>query len=369
MKTSVICGIVVRIVFAMIVVMMTAACSGGLPGRERKEAVRGRLDIREWDFDRDGPVELNGAWEFHWGALLEPEWFHEIAHGSRYQRVPGVWNGRIEQGRVLAGDGCATYRLTVMLPAAATKRLAVMIPDLGSAYKLYLDGAAAGQGGVVGESTRTARPGYRPDVYEFTPVRDRVDIVLQVSNFHHRKGGAWEKIVMGAGPMVREMREKRLVRDFFLFGSIFIIGMYHLVLFIMRKKERSFLFFGLFCLLIAVRIIATGDYYCIRLFPGVSWENVIGAEYLSFYAAVPLFFLFMGSLFPGEFPPRAVRAIVAATGALFCCAVILLPSRLYTHSMQAYQVLSIVMSLYGFAALVLAMVRKREGAGTFMPVS
>ncbi len=367
-KKSVIRRLMVGLVFAVIAVVTTASCSCGLPESELREAVRGRLDLRKWDCNRDGPVELSGDWEFHWGVLVEPDRLDERVQCSSYLRVPGLWNGRIEQGRLLSGDGCATYRLSIMLPAAVSgtgmKRLAVMVPDLGTAYRLYLDGVPAGAGGVVGESTRIARPGYRPDVYEFVPAGDRLDIVLQISNFHHRKGGAWEKIVMGPGPVIRDMREKRLVRDFFLFGSIFIIGIYHLVLFVMRKKERSYLFFGLFCLLIAVRILATGNYYVLKLIPGMSWESVIGAEYLSFYAAVPVFFLFMGSLFPAEFPLRALRFATAA-GAVFCGTVLLLPPRLYTHTMQAYQVLSTLMSLFGFAALVLAMLRKREGAVTF----
>lgn len=366
-RHSVMYGVAVRIVFALMAAVTVVSCSRDMHERGRREAVRGRLDLGEWDFRRDGPAELNGDWEFRWGALLEPDRFNRSEQWGRFLRVPGLWNGLSERGRVLDGDGCATYRLTVMLPRALSssgERLAVMIPDLGTAYKLYLDGTYAVAGGAVGNSARTARPGYRPDVYEFAPAGDRLEIVLQVSNFHHRKGGAWEKIIMGTGAMIRDIREKRLARDFFLFGSIFIIGMYHLVLFIMRNKERSYLFFGLFCLLIAVRILSTGNYYIHRLFPGMSWECVIGTEYLSFYAAVPLFFLFMGSLFPGEFRTGVLRVITAA-GAFFCCAVLLLPPRLYTHTLLTCQAFSVIMSLYGCTALVRAMIGKREGAVIF----
>ena len=51
-KKSVISGMAVRVAFAMLAVITMASCSGGVPGRERKEAVRGRLDLRDWRADR-----------------------------------------------------------------------------------------------------------------------------------------------------------------------------------------------------------------------------------------------------------------------------------------------------------------------------
>jgi len=356
------------IMTALMTGLFLLSCAGGASGRARHAAVGGVLDLRAWDFDRDGAAGLTGEWEFHWGELLVPSTVHADGPVKRFIRVPGIWNGRIENGRVLHGDGCATYCLLVLLPPAGRgaggRRLAVMVPDLGTSYELYLDGVLAGSGGVVSDNPREARPGYRPDIYECAPSGDRLDVVLRISNYHHRKGGAWETIIIGTVPVMRDLREFRLVRDFFLFGSIFIIGIYHLVLFALRRRERSYLYFGLFCLLIAVRIMTTGEYYCVRLFPRMGWEAVIGAEYLSFYAAVPLFFYFMGSLFPDAFPARVLRA-GAAIGALFCCSVVIVPPRVYTHTMQAYQALSILMSMYGFRVLNKAIKRDRAGAVPF----
>jgi hypothetical protein len=353
---------------ALLACLLLLSCRGGATGRTHAEAVGGVLDLRAWDFDRDGPAGLTGEWKFRWGELRAPGQLQAEERVKTCIRVPGIWNGRVENGRTLAGDGCATYRLRVLLPrsrgGAGGSRLAVMVPDLGTAYALYLDGVPAGGGGVVGESARAARPGYRPDVFECAPPGDTLDVVLLISNFHHRKGGAWETIVLGTAPAMRDLRELRLVRDFFLFGSISIIGIYHLVLFALRRRERAYLYFGVFCLLIAVRIMTTGEYYCVRLFPRIGWEMVIGAEYLSFYAAMPLFFYFMGSLFPAVFPARILRA-AAAAGTVFCFIVLVFPSRVYTHTMQTYQALSTAMGLYGLGALLVAMKRGRAGTVPF----
>jgi len=98
--------------------------------------------------------------------------------------------------------------------------------------------------------------------------------------------------------MVRDIRERNCARDFFIFGSIFLMGAYHLVLFRLRKKDLPYLYFGLFCLLIAARVPVTGEYFAVRMVPSASWETIVAAEYLSFYAGVPVFFLFVRTLFP-----------------------------------------------------------------------
>ncbi len=351
------------------VTLLSAACADGRMAGGAPAAKGGIIDLRRWDFSRDGAAALSGEWGFYWGRLLRDSGPQDRIVPAGRITLPGIWNGRRENGRVLTGDGFATYVLNVLLPAGCgerdKKRLALKLPDLGTAYALFINGTAAGRGGTVGESAATAAPGFRPDIIECVPENDEIRIALQVSNFYHRKGGAWEKIYLGPAALLRDAREKRLAADFFLFGSIFIMGMYHLVLFSMRTCDRSFLFFGLFCLLIAARIMVTGEYFVLRIVPWLPWGAIIGAEYITFYAGVPVFFLFLGSLFPGEFSGRVLVFTLAAGGAL-CALVIAAPPRCYTRSLQPFQVLSVCVCLYGLLVLARAGYRKREGAAPFI---
>jgi len=38
-------------------------------------AAKGVLDLTNWDFERDGPVNLTGEYEFYWNQLLNPQDF------------------------------------------------------------------------------------------------------------------------------------------------------------------------------------------------------------------------------------------------------------------------------------------------------
>lgn len=366
--------VIIRIAMPVVTILvggfsMTAAARGCHGERHVPTAMKGVIDLRTWDFNRDGPADLSGEWGFFWKKLVREGELANAMMPDAWIQVPGIWNGRVENGRRVRGDGFATYLLRVLLPAGCgatgIRDLALELHDMGTAYALFINGVESGRGGTVGTSAASAVPGFHPAIIGCGPVRDDLQVALHISNFHHRKGGAWEKVVLGPAEILRGMREKRLARDFILFGAIMIMGLYHLVLFGMRKTDRSFLFFGLFCLLISARILVTGEYYIVSLFPGLAWRWIICAEYITFYAGVPAFFLFLGSLFPEEFSRRALIA-TTAVGVCFCVFVAAAPARLYTHSLQCFQALSVGICLYGLAVLSRAGLRDRDGALPFI---
>ena len=136
-----------------------------------------------------------------------------------------------------------------------------------------------------------------------------MELIFQVSNFHHRRGGLWEIIQLGREKDLLKAQQKRLSFDLFLCGSILIMALYHLGLYSVRKKDRSSLYFSIFCFLIALRLLTTGGRYLILLFPDMSYGLMIKLEYLSFYLAVPAFGLFLESIFP-KFSKRILHLII-----------------------------------------------------------
>lgn len=144
-------------------------------------------------------------------------------------------------------------------------------------------------------------PRYFPQVVDLALDSDHIELIYQVSNFHHHRGGAWESIRLGTTEQISAMHERRLALDLFLFGSIVAMGLYHLALFGLRKSDLSSCFFGLFCLLISVRLLTTVERYLLHIFPRMSWELFIKVEYLSAYLAVPVFAVFLHRLFSQDF--------------------------------------------------------------------
>ena len=64
-------------------------------GIEQPLIKNGVLDLRNWDFERDGLLELKGKAEFYWKQLLVPEDFIPLnnhAELTGYMQIPGLWN-------------------------------------------------------------------------------------------------------------------------------------------------------------------------------------------------------------------------------------------------------------------------------------
>ena len=75
-------------------ILLTWSCSN-YSGKIAPKPVKGFLDLSDWDFTKDGPVNLQGEWEFYWEKLLVPGDFKNQIQPkvSTYVKVPSSWNG------------------------------------------------------------------------------------------------------------------------------------------------------------------------------------------------------------------------------------------------------------------------------------
>lgn len=362
MKSQLIKPFVVLLVFLQ---PLLATCRHEFQERIPPEATKGVLDLKDWDFRKDGPVDLIGEYEFYWNQHLAPSEFTKPTPPQKagFITVPGYWNGYEVGGKRLPGEGYATYRLRILL-SNQRQALALKFLDMGTAYKVYLNGKNMISVGLAGQNRETTVPRYFPQVVDFDSETDQVELIIQVTNFHLRRGGVWEDIQLGTENEIRRIRERRVNFDLFLFGAIFIIALYHLGLFTLRKKTPSPLYFSIFCFLLALRLITTGERYLMYLFPNTSWEVLAKLEYLSFYLSIPAFVLFMQSLFR-EVSIRFLHLIVVASCA-FSCVVLFTPARIFSHTLQVFEIITLITAAYGLYVLIVCSIRKRDGAFVFL---
>lgn len=342
------------------------ACLNDSTRRIPPKAVKGVLDLTDWDLKKDGPIDLKGEYEFYWSRHLSPSDFSKVPQPEKtgFIKVPGYWKGYEIEGVKYSGDGYATYRLSIILNKQK-ESLALRVLEISNAYTLYINGRKAASLGVAGKNRETTVPRQLYQIVDFESDTNREEIILQVSSFRHRRGGGpWEAIKLGTEKEIREISRKRLSFDLFLFGSIFIMALYHLGLFLFRKKNLSPLYFSIFCFLIVSRHLSTGDRYLAHYFPQIDWEWLIKIEYLSFYLAVPAFALFMRSLFPG-FSKRFLF-LLEILAIIFSGIVIFAPARLYTYMINPYEVITIIAMAYSIYVVVVSLLHKNIEALVFL---
>jgi len=335
----------------------------GAVAHQPPRAEKGVLDLSQWNFESDGPVELSGEYEFYWRRILSPDSLQSDTQAAHFIDVPGVWNGYELNGESLPGRGFATYRLVVFLERPFS-HLAFKFLDMGTAYRVFANGDTLLSIGKVGTERESSQPRYFPQVVDFSPDTNRIELVYHVSNFHHHRGGIWEVIKLGTEEQINGLRQRRLWTDLAVFGAILIIGLYHIALFALRTREHSNLYFGLFCILIALRMLTTVERILLQIFPEMPWQLFVKIEYLSFSLAVPFFGLYLYHVFPRDTHRPIVNGILIVS-VLFAATVTATPVGVFSNLNLPFQVFMLTALAYAVGILGLANVRRREGALIF----
>ncbi len=338
-----------------------AATKGATTGKPAT-AANGVLDLRNVALASNGPVALDGTWSFYWDRLLTPGQLRRAGVAPAPIAVPRPWNGQSVSGRGLPGQGYGTYALKVLLPRSAVgKVMALYMPDIASSYRLWINGQLMGQIGRVGVSRQSMTPRNVAQVIAFQSGRQQVDLCLQVSNFYERKGGLWSPITLGYQPQIQAMREWNLVSTFLVVGSLLILGIYQMVIFILNRSEKVSLFFSLTSILIALRALVVGDEFLNMLFPSLPWGISTKMVYLTATLGTLYYARYTFSMFPKEsnrYVEYAARAFM--TG--FSAFVLATPAIVYTNWMLLLQILIVPIFLVLTYISVLAALRRRPGA-------
>jgi|GEM_PF-6695819 len=123
--------------------------------------------------------------------------------------------------------------------------MGINLTSLHTSYELYADNNLISAAGRPGTDSSASIPYFKQDTAFFYAEKDVLVLTLHLSNFHLDDSGIWESIFFGDAETLRLNGQKRLAFEFFLLSCIFSMGLYH---------------FGLFCMLIALRALTTGDY-------------------------------------------------------------------------------------------------------------
>jgi signal transduction histidine kinase len=343
-----------RLVVPVLVVLVcfsALSCPGPASRPQAPVAIDGEMDLRHWDFENQGQLPLRGQWSFFPGVLIDPSMGGGDESGGESTSVPGVW----------PGTGVASYRLRVRIDPAA-KSLALHLGLMSTAFKLYVNGELLATAGTVSADAWESRAEYKPQTSGVcVPHGGVLDIVLLVSNFQYRGGGIWENIELGTADQLAIEKGRLDFKGAFLFGALFSLFLFHSALFFMRRGDRQFVYLALFCLLIAVRSLFTGEYLITRLFPLLSFTTIIRVEYLSIILAVPVAHYLFQTLYPDEyFKPAARGILLAAT--VYAGFVAFSPTVLFTRTFTAFLVCTLASVVYLGYALILAAVHRRQGA-------
>jgi signal transduction histidine kinase len=199
-------------------------------------AVRGELDLTQWDFKKNGPVKIAGEWAFYDDQILLPKDFND--QSIPFSRHLDIRHFVTEDSNEGARKG--TFRLKLYLPK---NLLAVEFVDiLSKDNALFIDDI---------KCTPDWDPKFKKYVASMSknlyivPQHDIVYLTIHVSDLNRNV------IIGDYQSMLYDSFQSGSIQ-LVLFGAISMIGLYYFILFLYRKKDRSNLYFSLFCFSITI---------------------------------------------------------------------------------------------------------------------
>lgn len=331
-------------------------------------AQRGLLDLTTIDFDQAGPVALNGEWEFYPAELLSPSDFsgdsEKLPRNTGYVNLPeeGQLNS-VSPDNNTSPYGYASWRLIVRFPAQ-TEDISLRVPEVFSATRLYLNGTEIFSAGSPGETARDTRHWYHTGIVHLNILEGDNELVIQAANFGERRGGMKRSLWIGSGESIQLAYIRSLAMDIVIFGSLLAMGLYHLCLYWIRRRDRSALWFGLFCLIIAVRSLIYGERFAFNLFPGIPWEVFNRLDHLTFYIGVPVFSAYIMHIFSRDIH-RIALYVYQGLGLLFAL-FLFFPPAVFNTTVVWYEMITAGYVLYTLFIIIKALIKKRDGARTTM---
>ncbi len=337
---------------------LLVSCSLKGTGAEVPVVREGVIDLSSRRYETLEKVYLKGDWEFHWKRLLEPG--ETVSGPKSFIAVPGMWSDHKIEGRPAGGMGFATYRVKIIVPEAG-REYAILVPKIFTAYRLWADDRRIAERGVVGTDEKSSQPVFLPRLALITPSANEISMTLQISNFHHPEGGMRHSISIGTADDMIRSRTYAIALDMLAFGGLIIIGLYHLGLFFLRRKDHASLFFALFCLITALRILMEEDRVLIDLLPVISWSVNEVVVYLTYFFMVITGSLYLQRLLPDEYP-RSLVNVCVGIGLAFCAFVIITPVTFFAYTLIPYTVNTLLWLAVALLAIIRAALRRREGA-------
>ncbi|WP_338766784.1 7TM diverse intracellular signaling domain-containing protein [Bernardetia sp. ABR2-2B] len=326
------------------------------------EVEKGVIDLSDKIIEPEEVIVLKGEWQFFWDKWILPKNIDE-QKDFQYVPVPTSWNTYKDPktDENYPSKGAATYRIQVKLPKNLRKNVALKIPKVWAANKVFVNEKPVYEAGKLTTNAEEADDVFLGDLIMLEEASE-LDIVVQVANPDFFIGGILENFEVGAYKNLLQAKEVKQNWSGVWLGLLFFIAIYHFVLFVFRPKQKSTLYFGLLTFFLGMIHLVFADHYFyeyLYLHTGFDTSIQFRVYYGSFFLLFPTAILYLQSLYPKEakrfmFP---VSGGLAAVGMLF----LFLPTYIFLQFIQPLQVVQMIIAiLLGLTILGTAIYKKRD---------
>lgn len=327
----------------------------------------GFIDLSHWDFSERPTISLDGEWEFAWQRLISGEQpFPSTEQLQRFgnpafSKVPMSWTKlHLRNYHHLSSSGYATYRVRILLPQNPPA-LALKVPPIGSSFKIWVNQKPLGGRGQVGTHLSNSTPFYGTKRIPLPPHQTILDIRILVSTFDVHKAGIFRPITLGVSREIQKDLMMNHLSRFFVSGTMVLMAIYHLILFLYRRKDRIHINFIVFVVIGIIRVLIPGDHLIRNLLPWLSFEGCIRIEYMTLLLSVAVLGSFLRAFFP-TYLPKVFLQFVYLVSVLWIFYAWIVPTQILTHSVSFAHLFNLLSGSFIVWRLFLAWKAREKGS-------
>ncbi len=237
------------------------------------------------------------------------------------------------------------------------KALGVDLPVFDSSYDIYINGKYCGWNGIPGKTEEETKPEYKRVFFRYEPDSDTLNIIINVSNFSHRRGGFWLPMKIGTFSKVQNHLANSWAVNWSTMSLLLGFSVFFFFFFLINRREKVM---GYFCMAtagLALRPLFTSHFLIYNL-ADIGWTWTVRFEYLG------LFFVLIGWLWLAYelYPTVYFKVFAIANTIFFALAFILtlfLPVRIFSYTTMVIYPSMLILMVY---ATIQSLVRSVKGS-------
>lgn len=309
-------------------------------------------------------LKLNGEWEFYFDKLIISENinYKDKEFEEKYKNyiyVPSYWQkNKDKNGKYYPDNGVASYRI-IIKNNSEIRNIGFLIRGLGGAYYVYIDGKLIYKKGEINRDLKKAKLKFSSDVfyYNFPEDKDEIEIIIENQSAYYFKSGIYLPIEIGEQKDIVDKNIFQTASDLFIFGLVFIMGFYHLILFFAGYKEKAYLFFGLFAIVYSYRIISSGVLIVNKIFPNMLIGVDLRIYQVFLFLILPTFSSFIKNIF-NEFYSKILSRIFNIVPLILILLNLVVPIAYLDYLLIVFELFALLFMLYLIYILVLSFIKK-----------
>ncbi|MBC8754667.1 hypothetical protein H2O64_08270 [Kordia sp. YSTF-M3] len=270
------------------------------------------------------------------------------------------WPTAVWKNKGYSPRGYGTFRFRIELENFE-KQLVLNLSRVLGAAEVWVNGTKYEVHGHLSKISSESENAIPPLSVEL-PKEKSLDVMILVSNFSSRFGGGFPlKNTITEKESFYKTKEKRATQESIITILIMLFGVFQIITYTNFRKEKYFLYFGLFCLIGGSRQLFVGEAFILKIFPEISFELVQRLRYVCYYGGLALIFLYHHYLFYGYFSKKVVLffTLIPCVGVIY---VIISPIFYGTYSAPIFQIFGFLDILLWYWLIGKAIIDKRPFA-------